>query len=103
MFPDILGDTIFDFKLTDATKSGTSSLGVKEVADPRRFGVVETDGKFITKLVEKPEHPESNLAIVGLYYIHNSRLLKESLNELVEKDIKTRGDICRAPAFQQAL
>lgn len=96
----ILGDTIFEFKLEDATKFGTSSLGVKEVEDPRRFGVVETDGKFITKLVEKPEHPKSNLAIVGLYYIHNSGLLKECLNELVENDIKTRGEYQLTDALQ---
>jgi glucose-1-phosphate thymidylyltransferase len=96
----ILGDTIFEFDLKDATKHGTSSLGVKEVEDPRRFGVVETDGKFITQLVEKPEHPKSNLAIVGLYYIHNSGLLKESLDELVEKDIKTRGEYQLTDALQ---
>lgn len=96
----ILGDTIFEFDLKDATKHGTSSLGVKEVEDPRRFGVVETEDGFITKLVEKPEHPKSNLAIVGLYYIHNSGLLKDSLNELVEKDIKTRGEYQLTDALQ---
>jgi glucose-1-phosphate thymidylyltransferase len=39
------------------------------VNDPERFGVVELDdlGKP-TAIAEKPEHPRSNLAVVGLYF-----------------------------------
>src|SRR3990170_904243 len=36
----ILGDTVFDVDLELAKKSGISSIGVKHVDDPRRFGVV---------------------------------------------------------------
>jgi glucose-1-phosphate thymidylyltransferase len=36
----ILGDTIFDVDLSVAINSKTSSIGVKPVEDPRRFGVV---------------------------------------------------------------
>lgn len=40
---------------------------VKEVEDPRRFGVVVTDESgYITKLVEKPENPPSNLVSIGV-------------------------------------
>jgi glucose-1-phosphate thymidylyltransferase len=57
----VLGDTIFDVDLKKLFKSEYTSLGVKHVDDPRRFGVAVTEGNFITKLVEKPQKPVSNL------------------------------------------
>ncbi len=96
----ILGDTIFDVNLKDVLKKKQSSLGVKEVEDPRRFGVaVMTDG-YVTRLVEKPQEPVSNLALVGLYYISNSDILVSSLKKLVEKDIRTKGELQLTDALQ---
>lgn len=96
----ILGDTIFDVDLGPVLRQPYSSLGVKEVDDPRRFGVAEMKNGSITRLVEKPEQPSSNLAVVGLYYMHNPRLLVECLNELVEKDIRTKGEYQLTDALQ---
>jgi len=87
-----------------AQKSGFSSIGVKKVEDPRRFGVVVTDKDgFITKFVEKPKEFVSDEAIVGLYYIANPNLLKESLNELIQKDIQTSGEYQLTDALQLML
>ena len=55
----ILGDTIFDVDLRPVLRSKFNALGVKHVEDPRRFGVAELSGGYITKLVEKPEKPAS--------------------------------------------
>ena len=94
-------DTLFD---TDLSRlSGVSSDGViyvKEVEDPRRFGVVITEKGFITKLVEKPPTPVSNLAVIGLYYVKDSRLMMECLAELMRRDIKTKGEYFLADALQ---
>src|SRR5690606_24363526 len=96
----ILGDTIFDVDLKGVFKDKISSLGVKEVEDPRRFGVAVLKNGFIEKLVEKPQTPVSNLALVGLYYVSNKQVLINSLNELVEKDIRTKGELQLTDALQ---
>ena len=35
--------------------------------DPERFGVAELDGDRIAGIVEKPQDPKSNLAVIGIY------------------------------------
>lgn len=96
----ILGDTIFDVNLKDVFKLKNSALGVKSVEDPRRFGVAVVKEGFIHKLVEKPQTPVSNLALVGLYYFANAETLKSALNQLVEKDIRTKGELQLTDAIQ---
>jgi glucose-1-phosphate thymidylyltransferase len=96
----ILGDTIFDVDLKNVFKSKHSSLGVKVVEDPRRFGVAVTDNGFIKKLVEKPQTPVSNLALVGLYYMNNADTLKSALNKLVERNVRTKGELQLTDAIQ---
>ena len=96
----ILGDTIFDVDLSILKTSQFSSLGVKTVDDPRRFGVVVKDDAFVTRLVEKPETPVSNLAIVGLYYIARPTVLRECLDEIIEKNIKTKDEYQLTDALQ---
>jgi glucose-1-phosphate thymidylyltransferase len=88
----ILGDTIFDADLEHVLNGGYDCLGTKIVEDPRRFGIAETSGEFITKLVEKPEHPISNQALVGIYYIKSTGLFRECLTELIDKKIKTKDE-----------
>jgi glucose-1-phosphate thymidylyltransferase len=99
----ILGDTIFDVNLKPVLKQEHSAIGVKSVEDPRRFGVVEIKNKFVTKLVEKPEHPASNLAIVGLYWIRKPKLLASCIDELFAKKKTTKGEYQLTDALQLML
>ena len=63
----VLGDTIFDVDLKSVIKEKGTMLGIKKVQDPRAFGVAELDKNgFITRMIEKPAIPKSNLALVGL-------------------------------------
>lgn len=96
----ILGDTIFDVDLKNVFNQNYSSLGVKYVEDPSRFGVAVCENNLIIKLIEKPQTPISKHALVGLYYIKNTKLLIESLNELFEKEIKTKGEYQLTDALQ---
>lgn len=78
----ILGDNIFyglDFSsqlesVMDRTQQGTlATIFGYTVKDPQRYGVIEFDekGKALS-IVEKPTHPKSNQAVVGLYFYPNS-------------------------------
>ena len=44
-------------------------LLLAKVKDPGRFGVAEVNNNKITNLVEKPENPKSDLALVGVYFL----------------------------------
>jgi glucose-1-phosphate thymidylyltransferase len=88
----ILGDTIFDLDLHEVIKGEYDSIGTKEVDDPRRFGIAVTDGKFVTELVEKPERPKSKQALTGIYYIKSTKLFADCLEQLITKNITTRGE-----------
>ena len=96
----ILGDTIFSTDFKKLLSKKTSQIGVKEVSDPRRFGVVEHLHGKITKLVEKPEHPLSNLAIVGIYLMKDMPKLYNAIGTLMEKNIKTKGEYQLTDALQ---
>lgn len=103
----IFVDTIFECDL----KSDIDNLGDFEVIvwtnktdDPRRFGIVNTDGKTITELEEKPENPKSDLAVIGLYYFKDSKLLFDYLSKIIEEGKTSSGGEYRlADALEMML
>ncbi|MGB9774439.1 MAG: sugar phosphate nucleotidyltransferase [Bacteroidota bacterium] len=99
----ILGDTIFDVDLSALVSLQTNAIGVKEVDDPRRFGVAEVIDGVITKVIEKPEKPATNLALVGLYFIRNPQQLMESLKEIIQRGVKTRGEYQLTDGLQRMI
>jgi glucose-1-phosphate thymidylyltransferase len=96
----LLGDTIINCDLADLVNTGENALGLKAVDDPQRFGIAEIEDGKISHLVEKPDNPESNLAIVGVYYIKEAVKLREQLKALIESQKTTRGEFQITDALQ---
>lgn len=88
----LLGDTIFKGDFASIVGGGGNYIGVKEVPDPERFGVVEVEDGKIVDLVEKPAEPRSNLAIVGIYCIKDAGRLFDALESIITEDLRTRGE-----------
>ncbi len=84
-------DTLFkaDFTL-DSNSDG--AIWVKQVEDPRAFGVVKLQDGIITDFVEKPEEFVSDLAIIGIYYFKEGSILKDEIQYLLDNDIKDKGE-----------
>lgn len=100
----IFGDTILDLNFQKVIDSKVSTLCVKEVNNPRDFGVVELDDNGnITRVVEKPLIPKSNLAMVGLYKICEVKELEKSLNFMIKNNFRSSDEFPLTDALQQMI
>ncbi len=68
----VLGDNIIEGNIKRAVddfgrQGGGAKILLKEVHDPERFGVATVQNGKVVKIVEKPAHPETNLAVIGIY------------------------------------
>jgi glucose-1-phosphate thymidylyltransferase len=100
----IYGDTLFEGDIETMMKSASPVIGVFEVPDPKRFGVIEKgEGQTITNLVEKPEKFVSNLAIPGVNYFPSSAELFAALEHIVSNNIRTKNEYQATDAFQYML
>lgn len=78
----ILGDNIFyGAGLRDIVRGAAQTVGKQKeaaifgnyVRNPKRYGVAAfNEDKKVWNIEEKPEHPKSNYAVVGLYFYPNS-------------------------------
>lgn len=85
----VLGDTIAEFNIHEVMSSPYSMLAIRKVDDPRNFGVAEIDEEsFITRVVEKPSIPKSNMALVGVYKIRETALLFSCIEKLIQHNFK---------------
>ncbi|SHL47204.1 glucose-1-phosphate thymidylyltransferase [Fibrobacter sp. UWOV1] len=100
----ILGDTLFEADLSILHNVDENILYTYKVEDPRRFGVAVTDSTGrITRLVEKPQEFVSDEAIVGIYYIKDSKVLKQCLKYLMDNNIRTKNEFQLTDALQMML
>jgi len=102
-----LGDMIFKAGYIEFynhyLKNGSSSIGVREVNDPTKYGIVELDGNEIKSLEEKPSRPKSNLGIAGVYFIKETRILVSIIEEMIRKNNRNRGEYQLTDALQEMI
>jgi glucose-1-phosphate thymidylyltransferase len=89
----VLGDTICEYDVKEVVDSPFSILGVRKVDDPRDFGVAEINEEtFISHVVEKPQIPKSNMALVGIYKIRESEQMFQCLENNIRQGLRSHGE-----------
>ena len=85
-----LGDNIFEDDISEYVKQfqGGALVFLKEVKDPRKFGVAVLDeNNNVLQIEEKPQNPKSNLAVTGLYVYDNT-----VFNKMIGQPKSERGE-----------
>ncbi len=97
VFVDTLADASLE-ALAHETSDGV--IYVKEVEDPRRFGVVRLNAEgYITGFVEKPTTMDNRLAVIGMYYVREAQQLMDACETLMERGIRVKNEYFLADAF----
>lgn len=100
----VLGDTIADVDINELLAADETTLCVKKVDDPRMFGVAElNDDRTIKKLIEKPAIPKSNLALVGIYRIKETKALFDAIAYNIENKVTTQNEYHLTDALMRMI
>jgi len=103
-----LGDNIIQKEIVEFAREfeksdASASILLCEVDNPSRFGIADVKDGKITKIMEKPKHPPTNLAVTGIYFLtptifdvidnlkpswRNELEITDSLQILIEKNHK---------------
>ncbi|MFZ2410541.1 MAG: sugar phosphate nucleotidyltransferase, partial [Candidatus Methanoperedens sp.] len=93
-----LGDNIFKAKYFEFYENHinngncSGSIGIIEVDDPKKYGIVELEGENIKTLVEKPTNSVSNLGIAGVYFINDTLIMMSILEKIINTKKRTHGE-----------
>lgn len=97
----VLGDTICEYDVNEVVNSPFSMLGVRKVDDPREFGVAEiNEDGFVDHVVEKPQIPKSNMALVGLYKIRETEQMFQCLENNIRQGLRSHGEYSLTDALE---
>jgi glucose-1-phosphate thymidylyltransferase len=67
LIKDGISSLVDEFRKNRSISLFGSQILLAEVPNPQQFGVAELECDRVIRLVEKPQHPKSNLALVGVY------------------------------------
>lgn len=98
-------DTLIEADLSGLDDEEADAVAwVKEVDDPRRFGVADVGQEgWVTRLVEKPQDMSNNLAVVGFYYFQQAERLVGAIERQMEGGEKLGGEYYLADAINIML
>jgi bifunctional UDP-N-acetylglucosamine pyrophosphorylase/glucosamine-1-phosphate N-acetyltransferase len=74
-------------------------MAVRTVENPERYGVVETKGCVITRIIEKSKNPPTNLANAGIYVLP----FPEIFEEISKTALSERGEFELTDSIQQVI
>ena len=66
---NIISSSIKNFRNKFENLESDALLLLCEVENPEQFGIAYLENDKISKMIEKPKKPESNLAITGIYFL----------------------------------
>lgn len=101
----VFADTLVDADFSNLNNLGNQAVAwVKEVPDPRRFGVaiVGEQGK-VSKLVEKPSSMDNRMAVVGFYYFPSAEDLFSAIQEQMDRNVQLKNEYFLADAVNIML
>lgn len=98
-------DTLIETDLSFLQHEAADGIAcVKEVEDPRRFGVaILNKAGFITRLIEKPQDMSHNLVVVGFYYFKSAEALVAAIEEQIQRNVRLKNEYFLADAINILL
>ena len=96
---NLIGSGIRAYREKFEQSAAQASILLKEVDNPSSFGIAEVDGEQrVIRLIEKPQDPKSNLALVGIYFFRPA--IHEAISRISPSG---RGELEITDAIQMLL
>ena len=102
----VFNDTIFVTDLARIPELCADCDGLiysREVEDYQRFGVNVVEQGYIVDMVEKPDHPISRLAQVGLYYLKDAQRFMNYLADTISAGDTVKGEFYLPAVFMRMI